>query len=112
MFFSVEQLFTATKQPASIIPYMILNHFKIPCLCIRTDFFLIYFSFNTKIQKIINFKQMKYTAEVIQSSPEFNTEGILYAQIETDEIIQSQMNFDPAGHYHRQDTFEFTMKNK
>ena len=55
---------------------------------------------------------MKYTAEVIQSSPEFNTEGILYAQIETDEIIQSQMNFDPAGHYHRQDTFEFTMKNK
>ena len=39
-------------------------------------------------------------------------EGILYADIDVQEIIAAKRMFDVVGHYARPDVFEFNLKNK
>ena len=38
-------------------------------------------------------------------------EGILYADIDLDQIIETKRMFDAVGHYSRPDIFEFSVKN-
>jgi nitrilase len=38
-------------------------------------------------------------------------EGILYADIDLDQIIAAKRMFDAVGHYSRPDIFGFTVKN-
>ncbi len=46
----------------------------------------------------------------VLAGPLFNQEGILYANINHQEIIKSKMDFDVIGHYARPDIFEFRVK--
>ena len=48
----------------------------------------------------------------VLAGPLFDKEGILYAEINHDEIIKSKMDFDVIGHYARPDLFHFKVKNK
>lgn len=40
-------------------------------------------------------------------APLWDTEGILSADLDLDEVIRARLDFDPAGHYHREDVFDF-----
>lgn len=46
----------------------------------------------------------------VLAGPLFNQEGILYADINHQEIVRSKMDFDVIGHYARPDIFEFRVK--
>jgi nitrilase len=41
------------------------------------------------------------------AGPLYNEEGILYAEINMEEVIKGKYDFDPAGHYNRPDVFSF-----
>lgn len=44
--------------------------------------------------------------------PLYDQAGILYAELELDKIAESKFDFDVAGHYARDDVFEFRVKSK
>lgn len=48
----------------------------------------------------------------VLAGPLWNEEGILTAEIDLDLVIQSKLDFDPIGHYHRSDIFDFKVNNQ
>ena len=46
------------------------------------------------------------------AGPLWGEEGILTADIDLDQVIQSKLDFDPIGHYHRPDIFEFKVNKQ
>ena len=48
----------------------------------------------------------------VLSGPLYDTEGILYTDVDLDEIIRSKMDFDVAGHYNRGDIFSLNIKDQ
>lgn len=49
--------------------------------------------------------------DIIQG-PLFSESGALVAEIDLEEIVKSKLDFDPAGHYSRDDIFEFNVKGQ
>jgi predicted amidohydrolase len=47
----------------------------------------------------------------ILAGPLYGTEGILIAEIDTDQCIKGKMDFDVCGHYSRNDSFQLIIKN-
>lgn len=45
------------------------------------------------------------------AGPLYDREGIIYADLDLNQLIQSKMDFDPIGHYSRPDIFEFKVNN-
>lgn len=45
----------------------------------------------------------------VMAGPLFDTEGILYANLELDEIVRSKLDFDVVGHYARPDVFQLSV---
>ena len=45
----------------------------------------------------------------VLAGPLFNEEGILYADLDLDEIARSKLDFDAVGHYARPDVFQLTV---
>jgi nitrilase len=43
------------------------------------------------------------------AGPLYDEEGILYAELDPDMLLQSRQRFDPAGHYHRPDVLTLTV---
>ena len=41
------------------------------------------------------------------AGPLWDEEGILYADLDPDRLYEARQRFDPAGHYHRPDVFDF-----
>lgn len=48
----------------------------------------------------------------VLAGPLLNKSGVLIAEIDLDEIVQSKFDFDVIGHYARNDIFEFSVKNQ
>ncbi len=48
----------------------------------------------------------------VLAGPLYNEEGLLTAEIDLDEITKSKMDFDPIGHYSRNDVFKFTIEDQ
>ncbi|MDN5214156.1 carbon-nitrogen hydrolase family protein [Fulvivirgaceae bacterium BMA12] len=48
----------------------------------------------------------------ILAGPLWNEEGILYADLNMDDLHKSKMDFDVAGHYAREDVFQFAVLNQ
>jgi nitrilase len=48
----------------------------------------------------------------ILAGPLFDTEGILYAQLDLNEVIKSKLDFDAVGHYRRSDVFNFQWRQE
>ncbi len=48
----------------------------------------------------------------IITGPLWDTEGVLMANIDLDDIIRARFDFSPAGHYHRPDVFELTVNGQ
>ena len=46
----------------------------------------------------------------VLAGPLYDTEGILYAELDPREIIKAKMDFDVVGHYARPDVFDFKLK--
>ena len=46
------------------------------------------------------------------AGPLWGEEGILTADIDLGQVIQSKLDFDPIGHYHRPDIFEFKVNKQ
>lgn len=45
------------------------------------------------------------------AGPLFDEEGILYAELDPARLFEERQRFDPAGHYHRPDILELTVRN-
>ncbi|MTV26767.1 carbon-nitrogen hydrolase family protein [Nitriliruptoraceae bacterium ZYF776] len=45
----------------------------------------------------------------VLAGPSFDTEEILYAEVDLDEIVRSKLDFDPVGHYARPDVFQLAV---
>lgn len=45
----------------------------------------------------------------VLAGPLYGQEGILYAELDREELIRSKVDFDVVGHYARPDTFNFTI---
>ena len=43
------------------------------------------------------------------AGPLYDEEGILYAELDPDLLLQARQRFDPAGHYHRPDVLKLTV---
>ena len=43
------------------------------------------------------------------AGPLYDEEGILYAELDPELLLQSRQRFDPAGHYHRPDVLKLTV---
>jgi nitrilase len=43
------------------------------------------------------------------AGPLYDEEGILYAELDPELLVQSRQRFDPAGHYHRPDVLKLTV---
>ena len=43
------------------------------------------------------------------AGPLYDEEGILYAELDPDLLLQARQRFDPAGHYHRPDVLRLTV---
>ena len=43
------------------------------------------------------------------AGPQYDREGILYADLDMDEIVRSKLDFDVTGHYARPDVFQFAV---
>ena len=43
------------------------------------------------------------------AGPLYGEEGILYAELDPELLLQSRQRFDPAGHYHRPDILSLTV---
>lgn len=48
----------------------------------------------------------------VLAGPLYNKEGMLTATVDLDEIVRSKMDFDPIGHYSRNDVFELNIKRQ
>lgn len=48
----------------------------------------------------------------VLAGPLFDTEGILYAQLDLNEVIKSKLDFDAVGHYRRSDVFNFQWRQE
>ncbi len=48
----------------------------------------------------------------ILAGPLWNEEGILYADLNLDDLYKSKMDFDVTGHYAREDVFQFVAVNQ
>ncbi|MFY0592969.1 carbon-nitrogen hydrolase family protein [Roseivirga sp.] len=48
----------------------------------------------------------------VLAEPLWGEEGILTAEIDLDQVIQSKLDFDPIGHYNRSDIFDFKVNNQ
>jgi nitrilase len=48
----------------------------------------------------------------VLAGPLYNTEGLLTAEIDLDEVTRSKMDFDAIGHYARNDVFEFSAEQQ
>jgi len=46
------------------------------------------------------------------AGPLYDEEGILYAALDPDLLLQSRQRFDPAGHYHRPDVLQLTVRDQ
>jgi nitrilase len=46
------------------------------------------------------------------AGPLYGEEGILYAELEPDALLQARQRFDPAGHYHRPDVLQLTVRDQ
>lgn len=46
----------------------------------------------------------------ILAGPLWNSEGILYAELDMNELVKAKFDFDPIGHYARPDVFSFEVK--
>jgi len=44
------------------------------------------------------------------AGPLWDEEGILYAELDPQRLYEERQRFDPAGHYHRPDVFEFSVR--
>jgi nitrilase len=44
------------------------------------------------------------------AGPLYDEEGILYAELDPNALLQARQRFDPAGHYHRPDVFDLTVR--
>jgi nitrilase len=44
------------------------------------------------------------------AGPLWDEEGILYAELDPAQLYAERQRFDPAGHYHRPDVFEFGVR--
>ena len=44
------------------------------------------------------------------AGPLYDEEGILYAELDPDLLLQSRQRFDPAGHYHRPDVLKLEVR--
>ncbi|MFO7572320.1 MAG: carbon-nitrogen hydrolase family protein [Gaiellaceae bacterium] len=44
------------------------------------------------------------------AGPLYGEEGILYAQLDPDRLVEERQRFDPAGHYHRPDVLRLTVQ--
>jgi nitrilase len=47
----------------------------------------------------------------IVAGPLIDKEGILYAEISLEMVIEERQNFDYSGHYSRKDIFDFSIRN-
>jgi nitrilase len=43
------------------------------------------------------------------AGPLYDEEGILYAELDSDRLLEERQRFDPAGHYHRPDVLRLTV---
>ena len=48
----------------------------------------------------------------VLAGPLFGEEGLLEAEADLDEVVRSRMDFDPAGHYQREDVFEMKVNGQ
>ena len=46
------------------------------------------------------------------AGPLFDREGILYAELDLAEVVQSKFDFDVVGHYARPDVFKLIVDEK
>ncbi|RMD91713.1 MAG: nitrilase, partial [Calditrichaeota bacterium] len=44
------------------------------------------------------------------AGPLYDEEGVLFAQLPLQKIVEARFDFDPAGHYQREDVFVFQLK--
>ena len=44
------------------------------------------------------------------AGPLWDEEGILYAELDPAQLYAERQRFDPAGHYHRPDVFDFGVR--
>jgi len=46
------------------------------------------------------------------AGPLYDEEGILYAELDPDLLLHARQRFDPAGHYHRSDVLQLTVRDQ
>ena len=46
------------------------------------------------------------------AGPLYDEEGILYAELDPDTLLRARQRFDPAGHYHRPDVLQLTVRDQ
>jgi nitrilase len=46
------------------------------------------------------------------AGPLYGEEGILYAELDPDVLLHARQRFDPAGHYHRPDVLQLTVRDQ
>jgi len=46
------------------------------------------------------------------AGPLYDEEGILYAELDPDLLLRARQRFDPAGHYHRPDVLQLTVRDQ
>ncbi|HEX4931324.1 MAG TPA: carbon-nitrogen hydrolase family protein [Gaiellaceae bacterium] len=46
------------------------------------------------------------------AGPLYDEEGILYAELDPDALLRARQRFDPAGHYHRPDVLQLTVRDQ
>ena len=46
------------------------------------------------------------------AGPLYGEEGILYAELDPEVLLQARQRFDPAGHYHRPDVLQLTVRDQ
>jgi len=46
------------------------------------------------------------------AGPLYDDEGILYAELDPDVLLKARQRFDPAGHYHRPDVLQLTVRDQ
>jgi nitrilase len=44
------------------------------------------------------------------AGPLWDEEGVLFAELDPARLYEERQRFDPAGHYHRPDVFDFSVR--